>query len=266
MTSVARFVGSIPAIYDRFMGPTLFEPYAQEMAARLPAGATRVLEIACGTGRVTRHLLGKLPADNCMLVATDLNEPMIEEAKKTIVDPRLTWRAADAQALPFPDAAFDAIVCQFGLMFVPDKLLAMREMKRVLAPGGTLLLAVWDSLANNPASQRLHQLAFSTMVDNPPTFMALPFSMHDARALDALAAEARFSSHKVDTVAKEGVAATANDLATGFVRGNPLYLQLMERSIDADAFQAQVAATLAAEFGDSPCKSPMSAHVLTAVA
>lgn len=265
MTSVARFVGSIPALYDRFMGPTLFEPYAQDLAARMPAGATRVLEIACGTGRVTRHLLASLPAGATM-VATDLNQPMIDEAQKSLVDPRLSWKAADAQALPFPDGSFDAIFCQFGLMFVPDKLLAMREMKRVLVPGGTLLLSVWDSLANNPASQRLHQLAYETMVDNPPTFMALPFSMHDLRALDALAAEARFSSHNVVTVPLPGIAASANDLATGFVRGNPLYLQLVERSIDADAFQAKVAAALAAEFGESPCKTPMSAHVLTAVA
>src|SRR5512135_1791816 len=121
MTTTPRFVGNIPELYDRHMGPVLFEPYARDVAARLPATARRVLEIAAGTGRVTRHLLAALASDG-ELVATDLNEPMIDEARRRLGDDtRLRFAPADAQALPFEDARFDAIVCQFGLMFVPDQ-------------------------------------------------------------------------------------------------------------------------------------------------
>jgi ubiquinone/menaquinone biosynthesis C-methylase UbiE len=267
MASLARFVGSIPELYDRHMGPVFFEPYALDLAGRLPAGTRRILEIAAGTGRVTRHLLGPLAHDG-VLVATDLNEPMIAEAQKRVIDSRVTWRTADAQALPFKgdDEPFDVVVCQFGLMFVPDKLLALREMRRVLRPGGTLLLSVWDELGRNPAHKRLHELAFQLTPENPPVFMATPFSMSDAQALRSMASDAGFSSVKLDTVVKTGEGVSAMDIATGFVRGNPLWNQLVERGIDADAFQAHVASVLAQEYGDMPCKSPMSAHVLTAVA
>jgi ubiquinone/menaquinone biosynthesis C-methylase UbiE len=263
--SVPRFVGPIPALYDRHMGPVLFEPYAKDIAARVPATAKRVLELAAGTGRVTRHLAAALPPDG-ELVATDLYEAMLAIAQANVTDARVTWKPADMLALPLPDGSFDAVVCQFGLMFVPDKLRALREMKRVLVPGGTLLLSVWDELGRNPASQRLHQLANALMVDDPPIFMATPFSMCDAAALKTLAIDAGFDAPRVETVVKTGVAESAAHLAHGFVRGNPLWNQLVERNLDGDAFEAQVASALASEFGESPCKSPLSAHVLTAVA
>jgi len=254
------FAGSIPELYDRHMGPVLFEPYAQELAARLPPQAARVLEVAAGTGRVTR----KLVSPSREVVATDLNEPMLTEAKKHVRDPHVTWRTADAQELPFPDASFDAVVCAFGLMFVPEKPRALREFRRVLRPGGTLLLTTWGALAHNPASEALHQLAMALLPDDPPAFMATPFSMHDVAELRALARD--FPEAEVETLERIGVAESAAHLATGFVRGNPLYNQLVERGVDAPAFEATVAAVLAERFGDHPCRSPMSAHFLTATA
>jgi hypothetical protein len=128
------------------------------------------------------------------------------------------------------------------------------------------VLSVWDSLATNPASQRLHEMALALMPDNPPAFMARPFSMHDVDALRALAELAEFASVDVETVALIGVSDHASDLATGLVRGNPLWNELVDRNLDAEAFQAKLTAVLAAEFGDSPCKTPLSAHILTAVA
>jgi len=264
-SEVTRFVGSIPALYDRHLGPVLFEPYAYDLAQRLPRGAQRVLEIAAGTGRVTRHVLGALAAD-AALVATDLNEPMLDEAKQRVRDPRVTWQAADAQALPFDDHSFDVAVCQFGLMFVPDKGLALREMRRVLRRGGTLLLNVWDGIEHNPATMVLHKLAFETFPNDPPMFMKTPFSMPDAGALAALARDAGFADLRVETVAKVGEAESAAHLATGFVRGNPLWNQLVERGVDAPAFEAAVTVALTQEFGGAPCRSALSAHVLTAVA
>ncbi|HEX5061135.1 MAG TPA: class I SAM-dependent methyltransferase [Kofleriaceae bacterium] len=264
-SEVTRFVGSIPALYDRHLGPVLFEPYAHDLAQRVPKGAQTLLEIAAGTGRVTRQLLAVLPS-GAVAVVTDLNEPMLDEAKQHISDPRVRWQAADAMALPFADGAFDVVACQFGLMFVPDKLVALREMRRALRPGGTLLVSVWDAIENNPATAVLHKLAFETFPNDPPMFMKTPFSMPDAAALAALAREAGFSDVRVETVAKTGEAESAAHLATGFVRGNPLWNQLVDRGVDAPAFEAAVAAALTREFGGAPCRSALSAHVLTAVA
>jgi ubiquinone/menaquinone biosynthesis C-methylase UbiE len=261
MSSVARFVGSIPALYDRHLGPVLFEPYARELAARVPSGARQVLELAAGTGRLTRHLLAGLPSDGA-LIATDLNEPMLAEAQRRVpADSRLRWQVADAQALPLGDATMDVVACQFGLMFVPDKPRALREMRRVLRPGGMLLLSTWDGLPRNPATELLHALACAELPADPPTFMLTPFSLPDPVALRALIAAAGFATIRVDTVAVVGEASSAADLAVGFVRGNPLWNELVERGIDPAAFQARVEQALRDGFGDAPCRTPLSAHV-----
>ncbi|HTL34302.1 MAG TPA: methyltransferase domain-containing protein [Kofleriaceae bacterium] len=262
-TTAPQFAGSIPETYETYFAPVLFEPYSRELARRIPPEATRILEIAAGTGRLSRRLLDNMPA-RTELVVTDLHQPMLDVASSRIHDSRARFQQADMLELPFIDGTFDAVFCQFGLMFAPDKPLAMREMHRVLRPGGTLVVAVWDTLANNPASELLHRMAFALMPDDPPVFMARPFSMADSQELLALAQD--FASAHVDTVMLPGVSESASHFATGLVRGNPLYNQLVERRIDADAFQAQVAAALASEFGDSPCKSQLSAHILTAVA
>lgn len=263
--STTAFVGTIPAIYDQHLGPALFEPYAIDLARRIPPHARDVLEIAAGTGRVTRHLLARLPAD-ARLLATDLNEPMIERAAAAITDPRLAWRVADAQELPVEDRAYDAVACQFGLMFVPDKPRALREMRRALRPGGTLLVSTWNALEKNPWTQVLHELAMATLPTDPPTFMLTPFSMPDPVALRELVASAGFASVRVDTVEVIGEAESAGHLAIGMVRGNPLAGQLAERGIDADALVTRVRDALVHAFGDRPCRAPLSAHVVTAIA
>jgi ubiquinone/menaquinone biosynthesis C-methylase UbiE len=267
MSSAAtRFVGSIPELYDRHLGPVLFEPYARDLAARLPHGARRVLEIASGTGRLTRALIDVLPAA-ATLVATDLNEPMLVQAKQRLSDPRVSWQVADMQALPFEDASFDVVLCQFGLMFAPDKPLALREMRRVLHAGGTLLLSTWNDLELNGATKVLQDLALETFPEDPPTFfMKTPFCLPDAEELRALAHDAGFPAVRVDTVDTIGEAESAAHLATGLVRGNPLWNQLVERGLDAASFEAKVTAALARTYGDAPNRSPLSAHVLTAVA
>jgi ubiquinone/menaquinone biosynthesis C-methylase UbiE len=262
MSYETRFAGAIPELYERHLGPVLFEPYAKDLAARLPPTAVRVLEAAAGTGRVTRKLLAHLPPEG-VLVATDLNEAMLDEGKRRLADPRLSWQVADMQELALPDASFNAVVCQFGLMFVPDKPRALRELRRVLAPGGILLLSTWDSLDRNPATKLLHELAAQTFPGDPPQFMKVPFSMPDPGALLQLAADAGFDGVRVDTVAITGEAESAAHLATGFARGNPLWHELSQREVDAAAFEADVAKRLAHAFGDRPCKTPMSAHVLT---
>ena len=143
------FAGSVPELYERFLVPLIFQPYARELAARAAALAPRrVLETAAGTGVLTRALAAQLPADT-HIVATDLNPPMLAEAERRLADPRVAWRQADALALPFDDAGFDVVACQFGVMFFPDKARAFAEARRVLRPGGLFVFNVWDAIATN---------------------------------------------------------------------------------------------------------------------
>jgi ubiquinone/menaquinone biosynthesis C-methylase UbiE len=158
----AQFAGSIPAAYDRYLGPVLFQSYAEDLVARLQVPQDgSVLELACGTGIVTRELRNRLPA-TAKLVATDLNEPMFQHAARKFAEGEtVEWRQADACSLPFGDGIFDAILCQFGIMFVRDKGLAAREARRVLKPGGPFLFNVWDAIEHN-------ELAASRMIRSPP--------------------------------------------------------------------------------------------------
>lgn len=265
MYSATRFIGTIPALYDRHLGPVLFQPYAQDLARRLPPGAMRVLEVAAGTGRVTRALLAALPA-TARIIATDLNDAMLVVGAERTADDRVTWRQADAQALPVEDGSFDVVVCQFGLMFVPDRPRAVAEMRRALRPGGTLILNTWDALPRNPMSELVHQHATAAFPSDPPTFMLTPFSMPDPDSLRELVRAAGLSDVRVETVAAVAHASSAADVATGLVRGNPLWNQLVERGVDGAAFERALADAIARRFGDQPCRSALSAHVLTAIA
>jgi SAM-dependent methyltransferase len=265
MSTPARFVGAIPENYDRLMGPVFFEPYAIELASRVPAGSRRILEIAAGTGRVTRQVLARLPADGSIL-ATDLNEGMIAVGEAQFTgEPRVTWQVADAMSLPVEDGAFDCVLCQFGLMFVPDKAQAMREMRRALRPGGTLLVATWDAIERNHASAINDRVAVKFMPGAEPFFRTIPFSMHDPALLDSLAEGAGFSRHSVETVSINVEAPSASFIAEAFTRGTPLWIQLTEHGVDIDAYARELTAALGAELGGVPTKCPMSAHILTAV-
>lgn len=262
----ASFVGSIPEFYDRHLGPVIFEPYAADLAERLElaTGAT-ALEVACGTGIVTRHLLGTLEPGT-RLVATDLNAPMVDYARVHLpADPRLELRPADAQALPFADGSFARVVCQFGVMFFPDKALALREAKRVLGPGGKLLFNVWDAIERNPFGRIAHETIGSFFESDPPTFYLAPFGWHDPEEIRATVTGAGFRDVHIDVVAKEAVAVSARNFAIGLVRGNPL--TLAERGItDLAPVIDAVAAALARGYGEAPFRCPIQALVVSATA
>lgn len=262
----AVFAGSIPENYDRHLGPVLFEPYARDLARRVPAGeGVRVLEVACGTGIVTRHLRDRLPAGS-RFVATDLNPPMIDYARRKLRGARgIEWQPADACVLPFPDGSFDALVCQFGLMFVPDKPAALREAQRVLGDDGTILLNVWDSLDRNTFAKAAHETIASFFPDDPPTFYQVPFSLHRTDVLEELLRGAGFTDIRIDPVSLQGESPSARDLATGLVEGNPVGNMIRERGTAAvDDVVEAVAGTVAREFGDRPVRIPLHAFVVTA--
>jgi ubiquinone/menaquinone biosynthesis C-methylase UbiE len=262
----SRFVESVPENYDRYMGPMLFEPYAEDLVERLKVrDALRVLEVACGTGIVTRCLRNALPP-NAKLVATDLSEPMLDLARRKFDGDRsIEWQTADALALPFADGSFDAVVCQFGLMFVPDKLAALREMHRVLSPGGQLLLNTWHELRHNDVCFVAHTTAATFFEDDPPKFYELPFSLYDRQQLHSWLEEAGFKNVSVRAVDLPSVSPSAADAAKGLVQGTPLAVALKERNADIEAITDAVAQALRVRFRDNPVRGRMCALICEAI-
>jgi len=261
----ARFTGSIPSAYDRYLGPLFFEPYADDLVARLgslPAAA--VLELAAGTGILSARLHRSLSSPAALTV-TDLNQPMLDFARAKLPDPGITWRQADAQELPFPDAAFDLVACQFGIMFVPDKARAFQEARRVLQPGGRLAFSVWLSRSDNPVGRIAHETIRRFFSSDPPTFYEVPFGFHDEPLIRELLHAARFEEVECQRVALEARSPSALDAARGLVTGNPILQAVTERATaPAEEIVQAVAAALAAEGGAAPLRLPMRALVVLA--
>jgi ubiquinone/menaquinone biosynthesis C-methylase UbiE len=195
------FAGSIPEIYDRFLVPLIFESYARDLAERLARLEPReVLETAAGTGVLTRAMASRLPPQ-ARIMATDLNPPMLNHAQSQSRDGRITWRQADALALPFQDQSFDAVACQFGAMFLPDKVQGYREARRVLKRGGHFLFNVWDRISENQFADVVTQALATLFPQDPPRFMArIPHGYHDVETIREELTAAGFVEISVDTV------------------------------------------------------------------
>ncbi len=262
----AVFGGSIPENYDRYLGPSFFEPFAKDAAARLdPAGHRNVLELACGTGIVTRRLRDRLSSET-RLVATDLNPAMLVVAQSKF-DPKETviWREADANALPFADGSFDAVVCQFGVMFFPDKEAAMGETHRVLSSGGVFLFNVWDSLEQNPVARIAHETIGSFFDHDPPTFYETPFGFHDPYLIRLLLKESGFKEIEISIVTLPCQSQSAAEFAIGLVRGNPVATAIEERGVNVDRVVRAVEKKIGERFGEAPVETTMQALVCRAV-
>jgi ubiquinone/menaquinone biosynthesis C-methylase UbiE len=264
----AAFTGDIPAFYDRHLGPVIFEPYARDLVRRtLMHDGVRILETACGTGIVSRHLRDRLPPTG-KLVATDLNQGMLDHARASLpADPRIEWRVADAQQLPFGDASFDAVVMQFGIMFLPDRLQGLREAKRVLVPGGQLLYNAWDAFERNAFGRIANGIIRDLFPNDPPTFYQTPFGDHDPDEHRRRAERAGFRDVRVEGVGFETVAESAEGFAAGLVRGNPVSLAISERgTVSHEQVERRVAEALRVELGDRPVRTSLHAWVVTATA
>ncbi len=260
------FAGSIPELYDTFLVPLIFEPYADDLVSLLRARpVSRVLEIAAGTGVVTRALAAGLP-DAVSIVATDLNQAMLDRAAAVGTSRRVEWRQADAMQLPFPDAAFDAVVCQFGVMFFPDKVKAFSEARRVLAPGGVFVFNAWDRIADNELADVVTTELESVFPADPPRFMArVPHGYHDRQVIARDLASAGFTAAPhITTVAKRSRAASARIAAIAFCQGTPLRNDIESRDAARLGEATDVAAdALAGRFGPGAVDAKMQAHVVT---
>jgi ubiquinone/menaquinone biosynthesis C-methylase UbiE len=246
----AKFVGSIPENYDKCLGPHIFAGYAEDLTRRVAAlNPAAVLELAAGTGILSRKLRDAL-ADQCELIASDLNPPMLEVAKaKFRAGELIRFEEVDATDLPFDDASVDVIVCQFGVMFFPDKHRSYTEARRVLRPGGHYLFNVWDSWDRNFFAQTVHQTVESFFPGNPPGFYQVPFGYHDAGEIEESLSRAGFTRVSVEPVAIDSTIRSAADFAQGLVFGNPLHEEIVNLGGDPEEVCAAVAAAVDRELG-----------------
>ena len=264
MSDSAAFSGDIPRAYDEGLGPVQFVPFADDMAKRVAALAPAdVLETAAGTGIVTRRLRDALPPET-NLTSTDLQAPMLEIARaKFQPNERVSLQTADATALPFGDATFDAVVCQFGVMFFPDKDRSYREVMRVLRSGGTYLFSVWDSHANNTFARVTNDLIHATFPVDPPTFMTIPFGYGFDPIKTSLAA-AGFTGVTASVVTLESDVADPERYARAFVYGSPIIDQVRARGgIDPEQLVTSLSAAFRRAFGDPP-RTSLQALVFSA--
>ena len=252
--------------YENYLGPIFNDVYAQDLTRRLASHKINsILETACGTGQVTRFLREILPETR--IVSTDLNPGMIEMAKKVVREnDKIEWNNANAEELPYDSSIFDAVICQFGLMFVPDKQKAVNEAYRVLKSGGRFIFNTWDSLEKNNISRMANDTVNSFFKDNPPDFFRIPFSMHNPIEIEKLLQNSGFSNITVENVLYTGYADSAADTVKALISGTPVYIAICERDEKMlPDIQQTLLKKIESEFGTELLKFSLSAWVAEGV-
>lgn len=257
----ASWVDTMPEVYDRCLGPALFAPYARRVATIAAEHAAQsILEIAAGTGILTTELVRELPT--AQITATDLNPAMVSWAAHQVTGP--TWLTADAQSLQFPDDSFDLVLCQFGVMFFPDKSEAFAQAARALRPGGVLLFTVWDDVDASPFPAALVAALADIFPDDPPDFVVrIPHGYHDPDQIRSDITAGGLVVDSIESFVPRGTAASANILAEGFCYGTPLRFALQERG-DIEQLTEEVAARMTLRLGTGSVDGDLAGLVVTA--
>ena len=264
MSLASNFTGNVPDYYDKGLGPVLFEVYADDITARAAAVAsTNLLELAAGTGIVTRRLRTAL-AEDINIIATDLNPPMIDySAKKFKSGENVKFQPVDATDLPFEDASFDTIVCQYGVMFFPDRERSYRETYRVLSDGGTYLFNVWGSLDVNPLIKHANSLLDQFFENDPPQFLNVPFGYDDPDGIKASLEAADFKEIEITRLKKQVKIHDVPLLAKSMVHGNPLAEEIKNLGGNPDDAVKAVQKMIEEHFGSTGIV-PLEAMVVSA--
>ncbi len=246
----SRFIGSIPHHYDNHLGPIIFNDFADHIAQHVAKlNPTSVLELAAGTGIVTRRLRDALN-DDCKLLATDLNVPMLEVAKEKFKPNEVVeFAQADALNLTFDAATFDTVVCQFGIMFFPDKARSYAEVKRILKPSGHYVFSVWGSWDENPFAKLVHDTIARFFPNNPPDFYKVPFSYHDVDEIRHAVQQSGFSDVVIEPVQISSPIASMSNFATGLVFGNPVHEEIVNRGGNVKEIHAAIMEAIQKKFG-----------------
>jgi ubiquinone/menaquinone biosynthesis C-methylase UbiE len=262
------FVGSIPEIYDTYLVPLIFEAFANDLAGRVAAiDPAAILETAAGSGVVTRVLTSRL-SSKAHYTVTDLNQPMLDYAAgKQEPDPRVSWRQADALNLPFDDESFDVVVCQFGVMFFPDRIAGYAEALRVLKPGGTLLFNVWGHISSNEFADVAAKVIAAVFPDRPPPFLArTPYSYCEEDLIRQELNQAGFSKITYETLEEKSSAPSPRHAAIAYCQGTPQRIEI--EAWDAsllDHVTDRVEEAIASSYGAGPVTAKIQGHITTAV-
>jgi SAM-dependent methyltransferase len=260
------FSGSIPKLYEKYLVPLIFEPYAIDLQMRIGAmKVSRLLEVAAGTGVVTRALAA-VAKEGASIVATDLNQAMLDEAAAVGTAHPVQWLQADAMALPFPDNEFDAVVCQFGVMFFPDKSKAFSEARRVLKREGVFIFNVWDRISENEFADTVTTALAPVFPEDPPRFLArTPYGYHEQPSIERDLARGGFTrSPQIVTIAARSRAESARVPAIAYCQGTPLRNEIEARDASRLGELTDVAAAaIAQRFGMHDVDGKIQAHVVT---
>ena len=258
------FAGPVPQLYQHYLGPILFEPFAELVAGKLKPADRAILETAAGTGVVTRAM--HHANSHAQFIATDLNQAMLDVAKAHLSSDTVKYQQADAQALPFEDQMFDVVVCGFGIMFMPDKHTAYSEARRVLKSGGRIIMTAWDRIETTPIMAITDSTLAEIYPHDPPRFFSrTPCGYHDRAIIEKDLREAGFSACATEVCARSSRVADAADVATGLCQGTPMRGEIESRNATG-LLQATRAVTAALEkrFGDGPFEAALQAIVFTA--
>jgi len=265
----SEFTGDIPRNYNDGLGPVLFDPYADDLVKRAKAlKPVRVLELAAGTGIVTRKLRDALPKATS-IVASDLNQAMLDVASPLFeTSENISFEVVDAMSIPKADDSFDLVTSQFGIMFMPDKVASLREARRVLQPGGTYLFNTWGSWDGNPWAGLGHKAVEGFFPGEAPGFYKVPFHYHDPKEIKRDLKAAGFKNVKIKELKKAGHISSHEVLAHAAVFGNPLAdeIRALNTGVTPEQAQEAVRAALETAFGPAPTKMPLMALVVTATA
>ena len=264
MESDKVFAGPVPQLYERHLGPILFQPFADAVAERVGEDDRMILATAAGTAIVTRAIAAAAPQST--IVATDLNQAMLDVAAERTSAGGVQWQQADAQALPFAAGSFDLAVCGFGVMFMPDKQGAAREARSVLRPGGRFIFTVWDRIETNPLMHVAEETVARLFSQDPPRFFSrTPCGYHERARIERDLSEAGFTSVTIEEVRRDGEVASASEPAMGLCQGTPLRGEIEARDPDGLARATEaVSGALQERFGTGRFRAPMQALLVTA--
>lgn len=252
----AAFVGSIPATYERLLVPLIFAEPARRLASAVLATAPRdILETCAGTGVLTRQLVA---AGDAYVTATDLNAPMLRTALQLCRSDHVTWQVADALELPFGARSFDAVACQFGAMFFPDKPRGFAESLRVLRPGGTFCCTVWDRIEASPSWRIVDDAVNAAAGEVPVQFLRrVPYAYFDPDQVRQHLRIAGFDDIAVETLSATS-RSTPEETAEAICHGTPLRMALAAHPTLGIERATEVAAqALREEYGDGVFDAPI---------
>ncbi len=254
------FEKTIPGVYEKYLGPYLYEPYSVYVTSIIKGNPKQILEIGVGSGRLTNHISKKI-GDDAKLTAIDINPNMLEIAKNKVTSANVEFHVADAQYLPFPDNNFDCVVCQFGFMFLPDKQKGFNEAWRVLKPGGQFIFVTWDKAENNRTLQISQQTILQYLKTEIPAYFGKAYSaMNNPDELHSYTKIAGFKNIDIKKLTLIGHCPTAMDAAIGFVEGNSIIKEILKEGPELlQTIKNTIVTRIHEQVGQDPIKSELNA-------